>query len=511
MTRLFLPLLLLASSVIASTTTSGVLKSDETWEGVVTITGDVIVPEGITLVIKPNALIKFSSATDDQKGGYDATKCELIVEGVLRAEGKDKYQIRFTSSHFTLAEESAKAKGQPQAGDWYGIIFRRGANDRSIVSYSIVEFAYDGITCINASPRLFRNRIEGNFWNGILCDIISSPKINSNQILNNGYAGINCKINSTPSISSNEVTGNRYGILVQDVSQPILGDLRLGENVGRNTIYNNLEFNLYNHTKNVVYAQRNDWGDNTKADATIYDDEENNRYGLVVFTPPYTSGQISLVEFSNIVISESRNPESDKEKQRQEIESLKKKIEDKKLVTSTDTKKESLEESSEDQKKHLEEQQKEKERLRLLEDQLKLQEQIRLEQEKQLALQKKEDEEKQRRLAAEKEKAKAAPAFVPTKMANELDNNPKPIKKNNPEMPDLARRAKISGTVSLRVLVNAQGSPEEIYISKRIGNKDFDQAINDAAISAVKEWTFEAGLSGGQAVKYWTVVTILMK
>ncbi len=502
---------LFTTGLHAATTTSGVLKGDETWEGVVQITGDVIVPQGVTLIIKPNALIKFTSGVDDQRGGYDPAKCELIIEGILRAEGKEKYQIRFTSSHFMLPEETSKSKGQPQAGDWYGIVFRRGAHDKSIVSYSIVEFAYDGITCINASPRLFRNRIEGNFWNGILCDIISAPKINSNQILNNGYAGINCKINSSPSITANEITGNRYGILVQDVSQPVIGDLRFGENVGRNTIYNNLEFNLYNHTKNVLYAQRNDWGDNTKADATIYDDEENNRYGLVVFTPPYTSGQISLIEFSNIVISETRDVEQDKAKQEKEIESLKKKIEEQKQIVGTDVKKQAVEESSEDQKKLEEEQQKEKERLRLLEEQLKLQEQIRLEQEKQLAVQKKEEDERQRRLAAEREKAKTAAAFVPTKMANELDNNPKPIKKVNPEMPDMARRAKISGTVSLRVLVNADGLPEEIYVSKRIGNKDFDQVINDAAIAAVKEWTFEAGLSGGSPVKYWTVVTILMK
>lgn len=78
-------------------------------------------------------------------------------------------------------------------------------------------------------------------------------------------------------------------------------------------------------------------------------------------------------------------------------------------------------------------------------------------------------------------------------------------------MPDLAKKAKLNGTVSMRVLVGTDGKPEEIYVSKRIGNKDWDQMINDAAIAAVKQWLFEQGLSGGVPVKYWTVVTVLMK
>jgi protein TonB len=96
-------------------------------------------------------------------------------------------------------------------------------------------------------------------------------------------------------------------------------------------------------------------------------------------------------------------------------------------------------------------------------------------------------------------------------MANELDNNPKATKKTSPVLPDLAKEARISGTVSLRVLVGVNGAPEEVYVAKRIGNKDFDQMINDEAIRTVKEWIFEPGLSAGQPVKYWTIVNLLFK
>jgi len=490
-------------------TTSGTLERDEVWEGVIEITGDVIVPDGITLTIKPNALIKFSANRDDQAGGYDVTKSELIIEGVLRAEGRNKYEIRFTSSNFVLPVEDIKAKTQPQAGDWYGIIFIKGDHDRSIVSNSVIEFAYDGITCINASPRIYRNRIEGNYWNGILCDVVSAPKISSNQIVNNGYSGINCKIRSAPIITGNEVSGNRYGILIQDISTPVIGDTRLAQNTGKNTIYNNLEFNLYNHTKNVIYAQRNDWGDNTNADRMIRDDDESLKAGFVVFTPVYTSGKVSFQELKSLSVAENKDEQTQKEQQKKELETLKKKIEEKK-TTVGEVAIASKGVSKEDEKKRREEEEKEKERVRLLEEQAKQEEQIKLEQEKQLALQKQKEEDLEKQKVAAAAKAKAS-TFVPTKMANELDNNPKPVSKVTPIMPDLARNAKINGTLLLRVLVGITGLPEEIYISKKIGNKDFDQIINDAAITAVKQWVFEQGISGGQPAKYWTVVSVIMK
>lgn len=501
---------------------SGVLRSNETWEGVIRVTGDVVVPEGVTLTIKPNALIKFEAGNDDQEGGYDVTRCELIIEGVLKAEGKEKYEIRFTSSNFLLPAEQVKAtvKTQPQAGDWYGIVFMKGNNDRSIITYSVIEFAYDGITCVNASPRIFRNRIESNYWNGILCDIISNPKINNNQIINNGYAGINVKINSAPSINGNEITSNRFGILIQDVSRPNIGNIQIGEQTGRNAIYGNLEYNLYNHTKNVIYAQRNDWGDNTNADRMIKDDDENAKYGLVVYTPVYASGKISYLEYQSLAAGGTTAAKEDKEKKQKEIEELKKRIEEaKKQQVETKTGGPALEDKSkEEQERLFAEQKKEQERLRLLEEELKLQEQIRIEQEKQMALKKKEEEERKRveeeqrkKAALEKKETAVASGFVPVKMANELDRTPKVISKVTPTLPKEAAQARVSGTISLRVLVGTDGKAKEIHIAKRIGNKDFDQMIEEEAKATVKKWVFEVGLFEGKPVEYWTVVTMLFK
>jgi outer membrane biosynthesis protein TonB len=396
----------------------------------------------------------------------------------------------------------------------------KGDHDRSILSYCVIEFAYDGVTCVNASPRIYRNRIEGNYWNGILCHIVSNPKINNNQILNNGYAGINTKINSTPSISGNEITGNRFGVLIQDVSKPVIGDVKLGENSGKNAIYGNLEYNLYNHTKNVIYAQRNDWGDNTNADRLIKDDDENAKHGIVVYAPVFASGKISYLEYQSLSSGVTTNVVDDKAQKQKEIEELKKKIEESKKQQLEKTTAGTVieDKSKEEQARLLAEQEKEKERLRLLEEQLKQQEQIRIEQEKQLALKKKEEddrkrmeEEQKKKAALEKKETAVATTFIAPKMANELDKNPKVISKVNPVLPKEAQQAKVSGTVSLRVLVGLDGKAKEMYVAKRIGNKDFDKMIEDDAKASVKKWVFEVGQFEGKNVEYWMVVNMLYK
>ena len=60
-------------------TTSGSLTTDETWSGVVTLTGDVTVPAGITLTIDAGTVVTALGLNDDQGGGGDPSRVELIV------------------------------------------------------------------------------------------------------------------------------------------------------------------------------------------------------------------------------------------------------------------------------------------------------------------------------------------------------------------------------------------------------------------------------------------------
>ena len=53
-------LIIFLSSNAFALTTAGRLKDDEVWQGEIELTGDVDVPEGVVLKIKPGARIRFT-------------------------------------------------------------------------------------------------------------------------------------------------------------------------------------------------------------------------------------------------------------------------------------------------------------------------------------------------------------------------------------------------------------------------------------------------------------------
>lgn len=75
---------------------SGMLSSDEKWSGVIHLTGDIVIPEGVTLTIDPGTVIKLSDY-DDTNGGKYPDRCELIVYGKLKINGDKKDTITFVS------------------------------------------------------------------------------------------------------------------------------------------------------------------------------------------------------------------------------------------------------------------------------------------------------------------------------------------------------------------------------------------------------------------------------
>ena len=94
--------------------TSGTLGQDETWAGNVRVSGDITIPDGITLMIESGSVVRFLADTDDTGGGADSGRSELIVAdgGSLDADAGD---ITFGS-----------ASASPSSGDWYGIRVRSG-------------------------------------------------------------------------------------------------------------------------------------------------------------------------------------------------------------------------------------------------------------------------------------------------------------------------------------------------------------------------------------------------
>ncbi|MFL1388425.1 energy transducer TonB [Pseudomonas tritici] len=81
------------------------------------------------------------------------------------------------------------------------------------------------------------------------------------------------------------------------------------------------------------------------------------------------------------------------------------------------------------------------------------------------------------------------------------------LKNPAPEYPSLAQRRGWEGTVLLRVHVLASGKPGEIQVQKSSGR----QQLDDAALAAVKRWSFVPAKQGDVAQDGWVSVPIDFK
>lgn len=72
---------------------------------------------------------------------------------------------------------------------------------------------------------------------------------------------------------------------------------------------------------------------------------------------------------------------------------------------------------------------------------------------------------------------------------------PKAVYQTNAEYSDEARRAKISGSVELSLVVGADGLPQDISVTKSLGH-----GLDEKAVSAVRQWVFEPAREDGIAV-----------
>lgn len=75
-----------------------------------------------------------------------------------------------------------------------------------------------------------------------------------------------------------------------------------------------------------------------------------------------------------------------------------------------------------------------------------------------------------------------------------------------PRYPAQARRAGMQGTVVLRVLVDAQGRPQQIVIQDSSGHRLLDRA---ARRQVLERWRFKPAMRGGHAVAAWALVPVV--
>lgn len=90
----------------------------------------------------------------------------------------------------------------------------------------------------------------------------------------------------------------------------------------------------------------------------------------------------------------------------------------------------------------------------------------------------------------------APPAPAPSSPGGPGAAVPRPVSAPPPDYPAAALRAGITGKVTLRIEVDAQGRPGDVSVVASSRNRDLDRA----AIRAVRRWRFEPAMRDGVAV-----------
>ena len=221
-------------------TSTGSLSEDETWSGVVEITGDVTVPAGISLTILPGTNINFVPKTDDRRAGDFTSLSELIIEGAMIATGTEQQPISITSNA-TLKDKS----------DWGGIKVTGSA----ILDNVFVEYGKFGIHCISRAPpancEIRNSVIAHSSGNGIYIDAAGNTQthsaiITANQVFDHDKNGIYAQSNGNATTlnltaNSNTVHNNgSYGFYIYAYNAA-----NITSTTNSNIVYSNANHGMY--------------------------------------------------------------------------------------------------------------------------------------------------------------------------------------------------------------------------------------------------------------------------
>ena len=85
---------------------------------------------------------------------------------------------------------------------------------------------------------------------------------------------------------------------------------------------------------------------------------------------------------------------------------------------------------------------------------------------------------------------------------------PEVINRAKPSYPPAAFRQKVEGTVVLSVLVTESGKVGDVKVLRGAGGST---GLNEAAMTAVRKWSFRPAVKAGKKVKVWITYPIVFK
>lgn len=209
--------------------------SPHIWWGpdTVYITGDFVVKPGSKLTILPGTVVEFDT-TDDQQGGSQASKCELIVKGNFQALGTQQDSIYFLSISST-----------PSDSDWYGIRVDVGGSAK--LSYCNLLHAYTGINYRNSTTDSVTHcRFRNNLMHGLRIE--NSAVLVDDCVIEKDWVGIDDSYGTgihlrgaNATIQNTLIQGYLYGIYVDQKIKGIRPQPSIEEcgfyNIGHTGIY----------------------------------------------------------------------------------------------------------------------------------------------------------------------------------------------------------------------------------------------------------------------------------
>ena len=270
------------------------LTTDTFWSEDVFLAGDLTVPNGIRLTIRPGVTVRFAANQDDYKTGKWEDKAELHIFGTLVVEGTESQPVKFVS-----------ADDDPQPGDWGGILIRKNSSG-SIISGCIINSAQNGVRFHmdyegeGKLTGIVQNCIINNNHIGIRLQgiprydtdgglVTISSIIRNNTIENNVEAGIHMLMGSgygtnenSALIENNVIAQNNTGIYLNNRTW-WLGHSRANQRIINNVIQDNIEYGIYLQAVGSSDASGSDTVVRPEIRENVLD---NNPHNIFLFLDP---------------------------------------------------------------------------------------------------------------------------------------------------------------------------------------------------------------------------------
>lgn len=245
----------------------GKIMKNQTWSSNIDLSGDILIHgsndtiiefdgQAFDTTISFNPIVLevlagtniYASTTDAQNLGSSVSRVEILVDGVLNVLGSEINPVIFTS-----------ASASPTRFDWQGIQFNPinpdSLDTNSVISNSVIEYAYIGVGCKDADPLIEYNTIQECSY-GARMTTNANPILKYNTFTNNSsmslYSNNSFNCSEIEHLQYNIFENTRNGLWLINSSPIMLG----------NSIRSNTSKGIY-FSGSSPYLYQNEFIDNS--------------------------------------------------------------------------------------------------------------------------------------------------------------------------------------------------------------------------------------------------------